>query len=239
MSSNNNGNNVNKQTKIELKPHQLLPIEFMKNNRGLLLYHSTGSGKTITSLKAMYQFDNNIIIIGPKASKKAFMDEIKKLQLDGSKVKFYTFAKIKKTIKETNIDILYNMSIIIDEAHNLRNETKDNMLLIAALEHAYKVILLTATPVINYLNDLSVLINIVKNRAVLPTDIKTFNASYYDELSANVMHKESLIEKLQNCISYYDRKKSHSDYPEHDTIYLNIEMNNEQLDEYKFYIKKY
>ena len=49
---------------IKLKPHQLIPINFLKHNRSCILYHSTGSGKTITALKAMYQFDNDIIIIG-------------------------------------------------------------------------------------------------------------------------------------------------------------------------------
>ena len=42
----------------------------------------------------MDQFDENIIIIGPKSSKKAFYDDIKKLQLNKTKFKFYTFAKI-------------------------------------------------------------------------------------------------------------------------------------------------
>lgn len=231
----------NKKDKIELKPHQLIPINFIKNpnNRGLILYHNTGSGKTITALKAMYQFDENIIIIGPKSSKKAFFDDIKKLSLDSSRFKFYTFTKIKKLIKETNIDILSDFSVIVDEAHNLRNETTDNMMLISALELVKKVILLTATPVINYLNDLSVLINIVQNKAVLPTDIKSFNASYYDEESGTVLNQEILYKKLKNCISFYDRKKDHADYPESDTIYIDIEMNKQQLDEYRFYIKKY
>lgn len=49
---------------VKLKPHQQIPIKFMKNNHGLVLFHSTGSGKTITSLFAMYQFNKDIIIIG-------------------------------------------------------------------------------------------------------------------------------------------------------------------------------
>jgi superfamily II DNA or RNA helicase len=226
-------------TKIELKPHQSVPINYMKDHRGLLLYHSTGSGKTITALMAMYQFEQNIIIIGPKSSKKAFFDDIKKLELDSSRFKFYTFAKIKKLLKETNIDILSEFSVIIDEAHNLRNETTDNMMIIAALELVQKLILLTATPVINYLNDLSVLINIIQNKAVLPTDVRTFNASYYDESSGSVMNRDIMINKLKNCISFYDRKKENVDYPESDTIYMDVDMNDRQLEEYRFYMRKF
>ncbi len=227
------------ETKPVLKIHQKIPVEYMKTHRGLLLYHSTGSGKTITALTAMYQFINNIIIIGPKSSKKAFYDDIKKLSLDASRIKFYTFAKIKKVMKESNIDILSDMNVIIDEAHNLRNETKDNMMIIASMEFVNKVMLLTATPVINYLNDLSVLINIIKNRAVLPTDIRTFNASYYDEENGIVLNKDTLVEKLNDCISYYDVKKNNSDYPDSEIIYRYVDMNDEQLEEYRFYINKF
>lgn len=226
---------------VELKPHQLIPIEHMKDplTRGLILYHSTGSGKTITALMAMYGFPENIIIIGPKSSKKAFFDDIKKLSLESERFKFYTFTKIKKLIKETNIDILSDFSVIIDEAHNLRNETTDNMMLISALELVKRLILLTATPVINYLNDLSVLINIVQNKAVLPTDVRTFNASYYDESSGTVMNREILLNKLKGCISYYDRKRENVDYPESDTVYIDVEMNSRQLEEYRFYMRKF
>jgi superfamily II DNA or RNA helicase len=200
-----------KDEKIELKPHQKLPVDFMKDNRAILLYHSTGSGKTITALSALYQFDENIVIIGPKSSKKAFHDDMKKLNLDSSRFKFYTFTKIKKLIKENNIDILADFSIIVDEAHNLRNETSDNILLMSALELAKRIVLMTATPVINYLNDLSVLINIIKNRAVLPTDIRTFNASYYDEETGEIRNRSTLVEKLKDCISFYERKKDNED----------------------------
>jgi superfamily II DNA or RNA helicase len=234
-------NNTSKIAKeeINLKQHQIIPIEYMKTHRALLLYHSTGSGKTITALYAMYQFPENIIIIGPKSSKKAFFDDIKKLEYDSSRFKFYTYTKLKKLIKETNIDILSEFSVILDEAHALRNETMDNMMVISALELVKRMILLSATPVINYLNDLSVLVNIMKNRAVLPTDIRTFNASYYDEMNGIITNKDVLTEKLKDCISYYDRKKDHEDYPETDTMYINVDMNDDQLEEYRSYLKKF
>jgi superfamily II DNA or RNA helicase len=236
---NNKDDAKNEDKSIKLKAHQTLPVEYMKDHRGLILYHGTGSGKTITALSAFYQFDKNIVIIGPKSSKKAFYDDIKKMNLDSSRVKFYTFSKIKKIIKGSNIDILSDVLVIVDEAHNLRNETMDNMLLMSAFEFVYKIILLTATPVINYLNDLAVLVNIINNKAVLPTDIRTFNASYYNEETGEILNKKTLIDKLQNCISYYVRKKEHADYPEFDTIYREIDMNDRQLEEYRFYMKKF
>ncbi len=80
---------------IKLKPHQQTAVDFMDHNYGLILYHSTGSGKTITSLVAMYKFNKPIIIIGPKSARKAFEDEIKELGYDRSRFTMYSFAKIK------------------------------------------------------------------------------------------------------------------------------------------------
>jgi superfamily II DNA or RNA helicase len=228
---------------INIKSYQKFAIEFMKDNYGLILYHSTGSGKTITSLVSMYQFiennkSNEIIIIGQKSSKKAFSDDIKKLKLDDKRFTFYTYTKIKKLIKD-NLDFLQNKYIILDEVHNIRNETTANLSLITSLQFAKKIILLTATPVINYMNDLSVLINIVKQSPILPTDIRSFNACYYDLESNEIRNADVLKNKLKDCISYYDHGKNKKDYPTSKTIYKYVEMNKYQLEEYRYYIRKY
>jgi superfamily II DNA or RNA helicase len=231
--------NDNNHIKIELKEYQKIPIEFMKNNKGLILYHSTGSGKTITALLSMNQFKKRIVIIGSKSSKKAFNDDIKKLELNADRFEFFTFSKIKKTMKNTNIDMLHDACVIVDEAHNLRNETIDNMMLITSFEYCYKIILLTATPIINYLNDLSVLVNIVKNSVILPTDIKLFNAAYYDEETGNILNIDTLMKKMNNCISYYNKNENNRDYPSVKIYYKEVEMNNDQIEEYRHYISKF
>lgn len=230
---------------VKLKDYQQNAVNFMKHNRGLILYHSTGSGKTITSLMCVHQHPDKVIIIGSKSSNKSFNDDIKKLKLDPTKFIFFTFAKIKKILKNTNtqnFDLFENKSIIVDEAHNLRNETTDNLLIINAIELSKRIILLTATPIINYITDLSVLVNIVKNEQILPTNLKTFNACYYDDINGVLTNKDLLKKKLSNCISYYnknDEKKTLSEYPKHVTKYISVEMNDQQLEEYRSYIKKY
>ena len=45
---------------IQLFNYQQICVNFIKNNRGLILYHSMGSGKTITSLAMATQFNNSI-----------------------------------------------------------------------------------------------------------------------------------------------------------------------------------
>ena len=233
---------------VTLKSHQQLPVRFMNKNRGLILYHSTGSGKTITALSAMTQHPDPVIVIGRKSSRKAFQDDIKKLDLktlinvdsdsDMPRYMFYTFTKIK-TLLEDNLDMLNGFSVIVDEAHTLRNETTPNLMIIGALGLAKRVMLLTATPVINYLNDLCVLVNIAKNDNILPTDINTFNAAYYNSRNNTIENQDILIKKLSECISHYDHYKNSEDYPSYETEYVEVEMIHEQLLEYKKYIRKY
>lgn len=221
---------------IELKPYQIIPIEFMKYNRGLLLYHSTGSGKTLTSIYGVYQFKWDIVIIGTKSSKKIFKDNIKKAEMDASRFIFYTYQKMKKAL-ETTITLLKNKSVIVDEAHNLRTENMYNLYMVSALQLASKVILLTATPIVNYLNDLSVLVNIVHGEDVLPTDRKLFDQMFYDEERLVLINQNILFEKLKNTISYY-KMMDDVNYPTNTVHYVNVQMSHEQINEYIYYVKK-
>lgn len=250
----------NKDSTIILKQHQKNIVDYMSNdkNRGLILYHATGTGKTITAIMSLSQHPEQIIIIGKKSSKKAFVDDMKKINNNRKIIKnhnkentqqddvhdiepkylFYTFSKIKKVLKD-NFIMFSGKSVIVDEAHTLRNETNLNLEITHALGLAKRVMLLTATPVINYMNDLCVLVNIIKNSSVLPTDIETFNAAYYDSNTNSIENPDILVKKLQNCISYYKPKNELIDYPEHTQEYIEVEMSYDQLMEYKKYIKKY
>jgi len=221
---------------IEFKPHQLIPIEFMKTHYGLLLFHSTGSGKTITALASLYNCGKKIIIIGPKSSRKAFVDNIKKLNYDETKFEFYSYQKMKNIINE-KIDFLANYCVIIDEAHHLRNETRDNMFLADALSLSHKIILLTATPVINYLNDISTLINIVKKSDVLPTERRLFDFLYFDENTMQILNEHLLKDKFKNCISFYEQSNN-ADYPKSTVHVEKVIMTKNQLNKYAIYLLK-
>lgn len=221
---------------VQLKSHQLIPVNFIKDNFGLILYHSTGSGKTITSLVGMNQFGKEIMIIGPKSSKKVFTDEIKKLRYNMTGITIYTYQKVKRLMYK-NSEMFNNKCIIVDEAHHLRSQTNDNIFLASMLTNSHRVMLLTATPVVNYLNDISVLVNIAKRAEVLPTDREHFNFFYFEEDDLEIKNRDLLKKKLSNCISYYE-KKGMIDYPDHETVYRKIPMSEEQLQEYIMYIRR-
>lgn len=222
---------------IKLKDHQKSPIKFIKNNFGLILYHSTGSGKTVTSLLSMDQFSKDVVIVGPKSAKKAFKDEIKRLNLNLYKYTFITYARAKIEVQK-NFDLFKDKCVIIDEAHHLRTETKLNLILNSVLVNCYRIMLLTATPVVNYINDIATLINIVKREEILPTERELFNFFYFDERKPEITNKKMLGDKLKNCISYY-YNKSDSNFPKTDTVWSNVVMDGGQVEAYEKYIRRY
>lgn len=221
---------------IKLFPHQLKCVDWMKNNNGLILYHSMGSGKTITSLSMVYQFKYPIIIISTKASRKNFTDDIKKMNLDTSRIQIITYQKIIKMCMGAQID-LADYSVIIDEAHHLRTSTKLHSILIAECTKAKKIVLLTGTIFYNSLPDLSVLVNIIKRDEVLPETNKEFKFFFWDEIYEAPGSVDTLRERIEGTISYYKKEKD-SHYPESYTTYINVDMGNAQISEYRHYLKK-
>lgn len=221
---------------VKLLEYQNKCVNFIKNNYGLIIYHFMGSGKTITSLSMLYQFDYPILIITTKSSKKNFVDDIKKLNFDPKKITLYTYKKAISLI--LNNQLKFNgYSVIIDEAHNLRSGTKLQSILINECRHAKKIVLLTGTIFYNNLTDLSVLVNIIKKDEVLPETNKEFKFFYYDENYESPINVESFKERIKNTISFY-KNKDNKNFPSSVTIFIKVDMSNDQISEYRHYVKK-
>lgn len=222
--------------KIKLFDYQQRCIEFMKKHNGLVLYHSMGSGKTITSLAMVNQFKYFIFIISTKASRKNFKDDIKKAGFDASKFEIITYQKAIKSIINNNLSF-ENHSIIVDEAHHLRTATKLNLMLISECMKAKKIVLLTGTIFYNNLTDLSVLVNIIRRDEVLPETNKEFEFFYWNDLYETPTNIETLKERIKHTISYY-KKPQYTHYPTSNTDVIKVDMSNAQISEYRHYLKK-
>lgn len=221
---------------IKLFDHQIKCVNWLKKNDGIILYHSMGSGKTITSLAMVSQFKFPIIIISTKASRKNFYDDIKKMNIDNSKIQILTYQKAIKLIMNEQLSFTGH-SVIIDEAHHLRTSTKLLTILITECINAQKIVLLTGTIFYNSLTDISVLVNIIKKNDVLPETNKEFKFFYWDDIYEIPTNMNTFQEKIQNTISYY-RKTQDAHYPLSETIYCNVNMLSTQINEYKYYLKK-
>jgi len=226
---------------LQLFGYQEFCVNYIKKHFGLILYHSMGSGKTITSLAMSNQFANDIIVVATKSSRKNFQDDIQKMikqgaKIDPSKITILTYQKAISKIKDKQLDF-NNKIVIIDEAHRLRNVSKLTSILISECFNAFKLILLTGTIFYNGLSDLSILVNMIKRADVLPETSREFKFFYYDETYETPTNISDFVEKIKGTISYY-KKSLDEHYPKSETIIKKVDMSNIQISEYRFYVKK-
>ncbi len=147
-----------KTSSNNIKPleHQLQVVKFIKQKRakGIIVFHGVGTGKTITSLliaKELSESGKKVIITAPVSILGNYTREMKRLKYefnDNLILKSYTqFINSLKTSKGKNL--CDNAILIIDEAHNFGRYSQRSKVLLGCAQKAYKVILLTATPVRN------------------------------------------------------------------------------------------
>ena len=154
----------NQAFQVQLFPHQQRVVDHMCSHRGLIAIHQTGSGKTIAAIASIAALQKQIqnlhtIVITQVSIKKQFEAEVNKWNLQN--VSYYCpkafMLAMNDESKKPNLD---NTFLIIDEAHNIRTNVKINTKLevtngqqayfvIKAASLAKKVLLLTATPIIN------------------------------------------------------------------------------------------
>jgi len=157
------------RSKIPLKEHQRKLIQVLNKRRGLIAIHSTGSGKTLTAVTASQCFlDENpshkVIVITPVSLQGNFKKEMKGYgaNVDDPRYFFYTIAGFNKAVEKGTVERCNQCMLIVDEAHNIRTMGgAQASTIIEYSKRAKKVLLLTATPVVNYPHDLSNLISIV------------------------------------------------------------------------------
>lgn len=162
----------------KLQPHQKAFVKafIRSNNRGALAIHGAGTGKTLLAVTVSKCYldlhpRGNITVITPASLLAGFRKELNEwsdaeFQKQLSKYKFYTYSGFLNNGEKCENDLL-----IIDEAQNLRN--KDGAMFKAIWQcamEANKVLLLSATPIINELSDLSPLMSMIHGRPPLTSN---------------------------------------------------------------------
>lgn len=195
-------NNISKKdTKLKLKSHQLSVANKMISNRGIIVYHEVGTGKTLTSIVTsrcllLSGIVKNCIIVTPTSLQENVKKEMKKYndKIDFDKYYFYTINGLVNAIKNKSIINPKNSLIIIDEAHNLRKlEGTIYTYIFNYCLKAKKILLLTATPLINYKYDIVNLISLIRGEP--PLTKQEFNEIEKDT--------KSLKKYLKNVFNIY------------------------------------
>ena len=166
----------------EIAPYQILIKKYLVNlnNRGLLLYHQLGSGKTLTILNTAESMDRKVVIIIPAMLKYVFTQELYK-----------HFPSKYKTIKDVQTKysfVAYNSPSIMSQYDRL-TAFEDNTSLDVLLDVKQNNI------------DLSKMIkNLKKNRFtgkfVVIDECHTF---FQNVISANAKQATRLFEKMMEA----------------------------------------
>lgn len=231
-----------------LKEHQIKTIEHMKKFDRLLLFHSVGSGKTATSITTIrclldwekkLQNENDkvsrVFVITPTSLVQNYKKEMNKLNVDfGNRVEINSYGMFLNKYK-SKVRQFQNAIFIIDEAHNFKTHVKNGKQgmepegirardLMKLTEGASKVILLTATPVQNNIDDFANIYAILKNQeAQLLED----PGKYYGNFTRNWSELD-----YTNIVSIYTNVER-GEYPRMNERIVEFEMTDQYYSIYK------
>jgi superfamily II DNA or RNA helicase len=172
---------LHKNSNITLKKHQINVSNKLVKNRGIIAVHSVGTGKTLTAISSSQcllkkNIIEHIIVITPTSLQKNFITQsiqygITQKQLD-TYYTFYTIQGISNAVEHGKATSPSKSLIIIDEAHNLRTINGSRFeSIFKYTKKAEKVLLLTATPLINYPIDIINLLALATGEKPISEDI--------------------------------------------------------------------
>jgi hypothetical protein len=176
--------------------HQIFPSYYLKviqpEQKGLLINHYMGTGKTMTGIQMMYTFhDKPKILLIPKVLNSVWVNTIKELGFNKKmeehglgKYEFVYYENIISFLTESSKDFSDHV-LIMDEGHHMVELIKGDMnnatilKTMSALRKFHKILLMTGTPFFLNQYDIIYLINIVSGQSVLPYSIEEFRKKYF------------------------------------------------------------
>ncbi len=223
--------------------YQKLLRDYMQNKspyRGVLLYHTLGAGKTMSSIiiAENLKTEKNIVVMLPASLKPNFEKEIESLPVyqrnPGAWREKYTFISYNamNTLKQIkNLGSLDNKVIIIDEVHNLISKIVSGIMGVSSQGLAIyeflmeaknaKIIALSGTPVINDPFEVAVLMNILRGYIeetnfrivnVAPKYGNTWNFTELESKLAKIPFVDYIeINKVNRSIAFHITVKSYTD----------------------------
>lgn len=242
---------MNKHSAIvtKLQPHQEAALRraLLKN---LILAHSTGSGKTLTSIAIADALGKPTTVLTPASLVENFKKELAKHKKGGPPVNVMSLP----TAVSRNYRIPEGNTLILDEAHALRNAgTARQRYIKKQLERAGRVFALTGTPAYNQITDWAPLVNIVAKDQIVPETPADFKQRYiketpveiswYDRIirgikpgvKESLQHADELHRKLSPYVDVFD---TDIEKPERIDRDVHVGMTPEQLNVYKLMMKK-
>jgi superfamily II DNA or RNA helicase len=178
----------NPDLSIKLQSYQLFPAYYLKHlkpsQKGLLINHLMGTGKTFTGLNFLNEFkDKKAYVICPGYLINTWNNEKIKLKIDLD-IEYISINNIKDFIINNNVDYK-NSVVVIDEGHNLiniiRNELDTDLMhkLYSNFKKFYKILFMTGTAFYQDQYDIIYIINLVSGEDILPYNKQLFEDEYF------------------------------------------------------------
>ena len=228
-----------RNSKTPLNSHQKKVVEFIMKNRGLLVVHSTGSGKTlsaVTAAKCVLDMNKKIqvFVIAPKSLLENFKKEMKETYVLPKKdYKRFNIMTKEHFVRNVKVSDCKDKFLIIDEAHNIKTEIKGKSgktakKIVECAKKAWKVLLLSATPVVNDPYDIVNLMSMLYGTD--PISKSEFNKFLYSK-DGNIIN-EDLFKRYFDCkISFFSPSVS-KEYPSADVKNVQLYMDYDYYDDY-------
>jgi hypothetical protein len=233
------------------KKQQFIAEYFTPSNKdGVFLYHTVGSGKTLTAINLMKRFEKkgyHTLWVTRTTLKKDLEKALKMVALQKPLVtlSYKQFSNVgkgkgeiyKKLIKRTkHKDPLYNTIVVIDEVHKLY--TKDlkaqEMHDIKSIERMIfdsysqsgdsraRVVLMSATPITKEPNEIIQLINLIKTTPKERLPLKNFD-------------EKQFTQAIQGLFSYYNTVCDYSKFAKKTERKVVTELSGKNEDKNKCY----
>lgn len=154
---------------IKMQPHQArLEEGAVGDPKRTLLYHSLGSGKTLSALGMAESQQQPYTAIAPAALRANWKSEMQKFTDEKTPQHVMSYSELA-----LGKPVPYQHSLIFDEAHRLRNMgTAQATQALRAAEKARQVTLLSGSPVVNDPQDLAVPTRMLTGQKVSPTQFR-------------------------------------------------------------------
>lgn len=129
-----------------LLAHRQDIVDRLETQHGLILAHDTGTGKTLSAIAAAERFpDVDVLAIVPASLVSNFHKEIKRYCVqDPDRYRVISYHRM--LTEPMNCDGVF---LICDEAHRLKSNGKITQTVMQCARQAFKVLLLTATSIVN------------------------------------------------------------------------------------------
>ena len=197
------------EIKTKLQPHQQEALKRALTG-DVILAHSLGSGKTLTSIAIADALNKPTTVFTPASLVANYLKEIKKHKKGGPPIDVISLP----TAVLRDYKVPEGNTVILDEAHTFRNpDTRKYQYMKEQLADAGRVVALTGTPAYNNLSDWGPLANLVARKKLVPDNFTEFKKRYIREIIKNPSWwqrlwynaQPSVTEKLKNAEELHEK----------------------------------